>query len=246
VPSPNLSPNPNDANQESSQPPKETVAILKDGPIEIALDKSGNVSGVESLPAESQAAVKSALEGEKLDRPDVLDEVATAQVAVRGTNEGEEPIKIIYPTSAVIAETQPKLRWAGSKTAAGYRIEIADQGFHQVAKSPDIRANTLAWAPSLSLKRGAVYTWTIRAVNPNGDVSSVTSQGKFKILAADGNSELNGLKRRSQSHLALGLFYARVGMILEAEREFRFLIKENPESAVVKRLLAEVRSWRKR
>src|SRR5262249_26357655 len=156
-------------------------ASLKDGPNQIDIDKSGNVSGVGSLPPESRVAVKSALEGEKLDRPDVLDEVSTAQVSVRGPNETQEPIKIIYPTGAVIAEMQPKLRWAASKTAAAYRIEIADEGFHQVAKSEDLPVNTLTWTPTSPLKRGMAYTWTIRAVNQNGKLSSVTSQGKFKV-----------------------------------------------------------------
>jgi len=107
-------------------------------------------------------------------------------------------------------------------------------------------ANTLSWTPASVLKRGVVYSWTIRAVNQNGGVSSLTSQGKFKVLAEDGNRKLNRLKIASQSHLALGLFYAREGMIAQAEREFGVLVKENPDSALAKRLLSEVRSWRKR
>jgi hypothetical protein len=246
APSPNLGANPNGSNEGPSQPPKETVASLKDGANEIALDKSGNVTGVESLPAESRVVVKSALEGAQLNRPDVLDEVATAPASVRGPSESEEPIKIVYPASAVIAETRPKLRWAASKTATAYRIEIADEGFHQVAKSQDLPTNTLTWTTTSSLRRGMVYTWTIRAVNRNGELSSVTSQGKFKVLPEDRNNKLNRLRRASQSHLALGLFYAHEGMTAQAEREFGILLKDNPDSDIAKRLLSEVRSWRKR
>jgi predicted phage tail protein len=194
---------------------------------------------------ESRVAVKNALAGEKLDRPDVLDEVTTAPVSVRGSNEGEEAIRIVYPTSAVIAQTQPKLRWAASQTAAAYRIEIADEGFHQIAKSPDLPASTLTWTTTSALKRGMAYTWTIRAVNQNGELSSVTSQGKFKVLAEDKVRKLNQLKV-GQSHLALGLFYAREGMVAEAEREFGTLVKDNPDSALPKRLLREVRAWQRR
>jgi len=246
-PSPNLAANPNGSNEGPSQPPpKETLASLKDGPNQIRLDQSGTVSGLGSLPVESRVAVKNALAGEKLDRPDVLDEVTTPQASVRGPNEDEEPIRIAYPTNAVIAEAKPKFRWAASKTAAAYRIEIADEGFRQVAKSQDLPANTLSWTPASVLKRGVVYSWTIRAVNQNGEVSSLTSQGKFKVLGEEGNRRLNRLKITSQSHLALGLFYAREGMIAQAEREFGVLVKENPDSSVAKRLLSEVRSWRKR
>jgi hypothetical protein len=246
APSPNLGANPNGSNEGPPQPPRETVASLKDGPNEIALDKSGNVTGVESLPAESRVVVKSALEGAQLNRPDVLDEVATVPVSVRGPSESEEPIKIVYPASAVIAETRPKLRWAASKTATAYRIEMADEEFHQVAKSQDLPANTLTWTTTSALRRGMVYTWTIRAVNRNGELSSVTSQGKFKVLPEDRNNKLNRLRSASQSHLALGLFYAHEGMTAQAEREFGILLKENPDSGIAKRLLSEVRSWRKR
>jgi len=246
APSPDLAVNPNGPNEGPPQPPKGSVVSVKDGANEIALDKAGNVTGVESLPAESRLAVKSALEGGELNRPEVLDEVATPQASVRGANGDDEPIRIAYPTNAVIAEAKPKFRWAASKTAAAYRIEIADEGFHQVAKSQDLPASTLTWTPTSPLKRGMVYTWTIRAVNQNGELSSVTSQGKFKVLPEDRNNKLNRLRRASQSHLALGLFYAHEGMTAQAEREFGILLKENPDSDIAKRLLSEVRSWRKR
>ena len=97
----------------------------------------------------------------------------------------------------------------------------------------------------MALKRGQVYTWTIRAVNKEGNLSEAASQGKFKILREDALRKLNQLKGR-RSHLALGLFYAREGMISESEREFAILAKDNPDSALAKKLLREVRAWRKR
>ena len=42
---------------------------------------------------------------------------------------------------------------------------------------------------------------------------------KFKILSANSAHELEQLKK-AKSHLAFGVFYAREGMIAEAEREF--------------------------
>jgi hypothetical protein len=46
------------------------------------------------------------------------------------------------------------------------------------------------------------------------------------------------------SHLALGLTYARFGLVNEAEAEFRKLLNENPDSAIAKRLLRTVQNWR--
>jgi hypothetical protein len=225
-----------------SETPSNASVALKDGPNEISLDQAGNVHGLSALPADSRQAIKEALKGESLNRPEVLDEVAVADVSTRGGN--EERIRIVSPSAIVIAQDKPSLRWIDSKGAEGYRIEIADSNFRQVAKSDDLPQATHAWAPSKPLKRGQVYTWTIRAVNKEGELSAVASQGKFKIMAEDKLRELNQLKAR-HSHFALGLFYAREGMSAGAEREFHILAKQNPNSVVPKRLLKEVRGWRR-
>ena len=96
------------------------------------------------------------------------------------------------------------------------------------------------------MKRGGIYTWTIRAVNKERDASPVVPQGKFKVLSQDRVRELNQLKTSSQSHFALALFYAQEGMVAGAEREFRILLKANPNSPVLKKLVKDVGSWQKR
>ncbi len=245
-PAPGTSPNVAENPPVNSPTERQTVAALKDGSNEITLDRDGTVVGLPSLPAESRKAVKEALSGEPLARPDVLDEVASAQVAERGPIGIDEKIRIVNPASSVILGNQPTLRWSPLKTAESYRVEIADETFHQIAKSEDLPATSRSWTPPTQLKRGALYTWTIRAVNKAGEPSSATSQAKFKVLGEDPVRQLNRLKTGSQSHLALGLFYAREGLISEAEREFGVLVKQNPDSAVAKRLLKEVRSWRRR
>lgn len=221
------------------------VAVLKDGQSEITVDQFGNVAGLPSLPSESHQAVKEALSGEAIARPAVLDEVTSTQVSERAPSGNEERIRIAYPTNSVILGNRPTLRWTPSKAAASYRIEIADEAFHQIAKSEDLPASRSDWTPATQLKRGAIYTWSIRAVNREGEPSALTSQGKFKVLGEGEVRQLNRLKA-SRSHLALGLFYAHEGMIAEAEREFSDLVKQNPDSAVARRLLKDVRSWRGR
>jgi hypothetical protein len=248
TPSPSTGANPpklaeNPPNKEPNEQPRNVIA-LKDGPNEIALDQGGNVVGLSSLPAEAREAVKEALTEERLSRPSVLDDVTSAEVSARGPG-SEERISILSPANAVINSNKPTLRWTPSTTAEAYRVEIADETFHQVAKSTDLPATTRSWTPSTPLKRGGIYTWTIRAINQGGEPSAVTSQAKFKILGDDKVRQLNRLKAGSQSHLALGVFYAREGVLAEAEREIGILVKENPNSAVVKKLLKQIRSWRK-
>jgi hypothetical protein len=55
---------------------------------------------------------------------------------------------------------------------------------------------------------------------------------------------LEQLIGRVFSHFALGVFYAREGMLSEAEREFQTLVNDNPESQIEVTLLRAVQSWR--
>ena len=67
---------------------------------------------------------------------------------------------------------------------------------------------------------------------------------KFKILSANSAQELEQLKR-VRSHLALGVFYAHEGLVGEAEREFQILVRENPRTPALKKLLSQIQSWRR-
>jgi hypothetical protein len=53
------------------------------------------------------------------------------------------------------------------------------------------------------------------------------------------------LKETSDSHLALGVFYAQEGMLQAAMDQFEQLIKENPSSDLPRKLLRTVQSWKK-
>ena len=66
---------------------------------------------------------------------------------------------------------------------------------------------------------------------------------KFQVLSSADLQKLDGLKR-TRSHLVLGVFYARVGLLAEAERELQELVRLNPDDKVAKKLLRSVRSRR--
>ena len=74
--------------------------------------------------------------------------------------------------------------------------------------------------------------------------SASTPEIKFAVLSTADFQELSRLKK-SNSHLALGVFYARVGLLNEAEREFEGLVELNPQSELSRKLLQSVRSIRK-
>ena len=100
----------------------------------------------------------------------------------------------------------------------------------------------------MPLKRAEIYSWTVVAVIDGKEIVSpgpASPEMKFQVLSAGSLQQLNKLKK-TRSHLALGVFYAREGMTAEAESEFRILLRDNPSSRVAKKLLAQVRFIQKR
>ena len=97
------------------------------------------------------------------------------------------------------------------------------------------------------LRRGQIFSWVVTAVVDGKKVVSPSASApeiKFAVLSTADFNELSRLKK-SNSHLALGVFYARVGLLNEAEREFERLIDLNPQSELPRKLLQDVRAMRK-
>jgi hypothetical protein len=47
--------------------------------------------------------------------------------------------------------------------------------------------------------------------------------------------------KNGNSHLVMGLVYAEAGLISDAEREFRELVRKNPDSPIARNLLEKVK-----
>lgn len=250
-PSPNPGPSSNKLaestpNRKANKSPEE-VLVLNDGLNKVTLDKSGKLGGLEALSRDTQQAVREALTAEAIKKPDVLDEFSEAEVSLRAPTGDQDSVRLVSPANTVIAEDRPLFEWVPSKTARAFRVEVGDARFHQVAKSEELPATSRAWTPPAPLKRGMVYTWVVRVLKDGTDGGSTSASSvKFKVLEEGKLRELNRLKTNSKSHLALGVFYARAGMIAEAEREFQILAKENPRSPIAQKLLQEIQSWQRR
>src|SRR6185503_9435188 len=103
------------------------------------------------------------------------------------------------------------------------------------------------WKASASLRRGQIFSWVVTALVDGKKVISPSASApemKFAVLSTADFQELNRLKK-SNSHLALGVFYARVGLFDEAEGEFERLVELNPQSELPRKLLQSVRTIKK-
>jgi predicted anti-sigma-YlaC factor YlaD len=182
-----------------------------------------------------------------LKKPAVLDELYVVSSAQRGIGDDLSPFKLPSPTRAVIEEDRPTFRWERLEGATAYQVQLVASGSREFTSSERLSAETTQWAPSTPLKRGVVYKWMVTATVNGEEVSSpavTASEMRFMALSEEQMRELQSLRKRTKSHLVLGAFYARAGMLAEAEREFQTYRNDNPQSPLADKLIRQVQSWR--
>lgn len=237
----------NDANAAANQSPQtETIPnaapeyALNDG--QMTIDADGNARGLETLSPSAQRAVRQSIQSGKVS-VGANSLGANGGVLMGGGSESDGvPFALRTPVGKVVVETQPTLRWKPLAGATAYSVAVVDQNFRVVAESGKLTATE--WRPAKSLPRGATYSWQVTATKADGtetvSPSSPAPQAKFKVLDAATASDINKLQQ-TKSHLALGVLYAQNNLIQEARREFETLLRENPKSALARKLLQSVK-----
>ena len=127
-------------------------------------------------------------------------------------------------------------------------MTIYDAKFREVGSSGPVTGTE--WTTPNSLARGVTYSWQISALKDGEKVVSPKPplpEARFRILDQRAVVALAKLKESAgSSHLAMGVFYWKHGLIEKSEREFQALAKANPNSTAVAELLASIRSLRRR
>jgi hypothetical protein len=219
---------------------------LNDGGGRVALDGSGNLTGLGDVSPQTQESIRQMLLAQAVERPDALTDVLGEGGTLRGADR-QEQFKLTAPGGAVLVEDRPTFKWEPIEGAASYQVHVADPANREAAKSPELPATTTQWTPPAPLRRGVVYTWVVTATVDGRQITAPAPSApemRFKVLEAEKLGELDRLRKSTRSHLALGAFYARAGMVKQAEREFQVLAHDNPHSPVARKLLRSVRSWR--
>jgi hypothetical protein len=77
-----------------------------------------------------------------------------------------------------------------------------------------------------------------------GEISSAgphSAEAVFRVLTASEAAEVEaGEAHYRHSHLLRGLYYSRFGLVHEAEREFRALAEQNPDSPIARKLIDRI------
>jgi hypothetical protein len=211
----------------------------------VTIDKAGNVSGLDEIPQDRRREILEALLAENIKAPATRTELAGGPLVLRGPD-NSPTFRLRSPARTVIISDRPSFEWEKLAGATSYRVSVGDLNGHEIAKSEELSADRMTWTPPTSLKRGEIYVWEVEATIHGKKIVSPgasAAQMKFKILSVSSAQELEQL-RKARSHLALGIFYAREGMVAEAEHEFQILVRDNPHSPVLKKLQSQIHSWR--
>jgi len=240
------SPAPDVVSSPSSVADSAKVAILKDGGGEVSIEKNGRVTGLEEVSENSRQYIARAALSEQIEPAEVLRRLSGGQSDLRGNDDGPKGFRLLYPVRRVITEDRPAFRWESLPGVSSYRVYVLDADGKQVGQSDELPPTQTKWKAT-ALRRGQVFSWVVTAmVNGKKVVSPSASapEMKFAVLSTPDFQELTRLKK-SNSHLALAVFYARAGLLNEAEREFETLIKLNPQSELPRKLLQSARSIKK-
>jgi len=224
-----------------------TVAILKDTGGEVSIEKDGHITGLDEVSENSRQYVAQAALSEQIVPSDVLRRLQGEPGGLRGNDDGPQSFRQLYPVRRVVTDARPVFRWERLPGVSSYRVYVLDQDGNQVSQSEELPPTQTQWKAPAPLRRGQVFSWVVTAlVNGKKVVSPSVSapEIKFAVLSTADFQELNDLKKLN-SHLALGVFYARVGLLNEAEREFEGLVELNPQSELPRKLLQSMRAIRK-
>jgi hypothetical protein len=236
-----LSPSPSPGPQPSTAAP--ILLAINDGSGQITLDAQGNLRGVESYSPADQQRVKDALGTQKVWMPPNPKEIRGSSGPILSAASGTD-LALLSPIGKVVESNRPTFRWRPFGKAISYQVTLTDPaaGYKVIVSSPQLQEPK--WTPGHPLERGRVYNWQITARTDEGDVKAPgmnEPEARFKVLEQGTAHELMRAKNAYVGRrLALGLLYARAGLLDEAERELKALAAANPQSPIVKSLLRAV------
>lgn len=181
------------------------------------------------LPEER--VVQMALTTGHLEFPAELKTLRRKSENLMGEKVREPAFTIIAPQAIIVESEQPRLRWAALPGAKCYVVTVADQDLNEVARSQELTSTN--WLVSKKLKRGESYQWQVTATTVTGkEITAPFSsapEAKFKVLSNESFDLLSRARQRyATSPLELGVIYARVGLLPEAEHEFESVTAPSP------------------
>jgi hypothetical protein len=150
-------------------------------------------------------------------------------------------LKLISPVGTAVATRVPVFRWSKVADATAYRINLGVRNSDLAIASFEVPGTQTTWTVSEPLTEGQTYQWEVQAIR-NGEILEQAPvapepEALFYVLNRQEQNDLARAQAKlGHSHLALGLVYARAGLIDDAKEEFRAFQEANPKSDLPKKL----------
>lgn len=209
------------------QAPTRTASI-RDGALTLSLDAAGRVTGA---PFEASAVNAALASGDVVAAAGVRDWRRDREQLL-GDSAAIAAGAVISPVAETVAADRPVFRWTPVKGVTGYRVEVYDASFNEVASSGVVSGTE--WRPERPLPRGAAYSWIVAA----GDLrfpQPPAPEARFEVLDAAAAAEVESA-RSSGSRLLLSVVAAHHGLWDEARAAIAELAAQNPTNDAIARL----------
>jgi anti-sigma factor RsiW len=218
-----------------------TADSIRDGKRLISIGAGGMISGLDGLSDSDRATVERVLAARRVDAPASMAGLARGGGVLLGSQAQAPRAVLIGPMGRVVETDRPVLRWKPAP-GAQFLVSVFDSRYEEMASSGWIQG--AEWRVPRALRRGGVYSWQLN-VRQDGAEFTVPAppapEARFQILSTAEEADLIRVRGTSgDSHLVLGLQYARAGLLDEAGRELRTLREQNPGSETVAALLGSV------
>lgn len=242
-------PHPGDLNMSvSPSPHEEPLAMVYDADGQLVVNRRGQLEGLQQLPPDLKESVEQALATGRLGASPALRGWSTGTNNLRSGSVTQGAFSPVDPIDVVVETDLPTFHWRALEGAEHYVVTIYDTKLRQVRTSGPVSGTV--WTTSNSLERGMTYSWQVSALKDGETVVTPKPplpEARFKVLDQRAVGALKKLKEAAgRSHLAMGVFYWKHGLLEQAEREFHELARANPNSTAVTGLLASIRSLRGR
>jgi len=227
---------------------RENASTTNDGRQPSVLDEQDRLPEVSKLPPGVRESVAAALRGE-MTFPKVPEIDTPSEIITRSVSERDDalpaPVSQTYPVGIVLLQERPQMFWRDFVGADGYQVTIVDEGYDPIITSPVL--SITEWQPNEPLPRGKTLRWQVMPFKSGQRIRTAPNAGaSFQVISQEKFRLLMQARRDYPSHLALGVLYAREGLLDEAECELKALQKQHPRSRTVKTLLSQIQAKKRR
>ncbi|HKV42652.1 MAG TPA: zf-HC2 domain-containing protein, partial [Blastocatellia bacterium] len=202
------------AEASSSSAQSTAVITLSDGNRRVIIGPDGHVEGLGTMPLHYKELVGSTL---LTGRPEMPSNPKTQLGKVGhllGAGSGPQ-FEVLSPVGVAVEQIRPTFRWQALKGATSYEVLLRDLTSGQETGSGSITAST--WSPERGLVRGHTYAWMVEALKDDRRVRApalAKPYAAFRVLRGQKAIELENARREwGDSHLLLGVLYAKAGVI---------------------------------